>query len=109
MHPEATRNRYMSVFEFNPSQNDMLEIIEEESRMKWEIRQEETAEIRKIGEEKLARGDFSSFSDLMKVYLYEDGAGHAPELKETANELLGLREGDLREALKTWLSQDPSS
>lgn len=62
-----------------------------------------TAEQEKIGLEKLNKGDFSAFSNLLRKHAYADGANHAVQGGNSANELLGLQEDDLAATLKEWL------
>lgn len=45
---------------------------------------------------KLAREDFSAFSDYLKVHFFRDGEGKSVEDAGLANGLLGLEGDDLR-------------
>ncbi|KAI1086792.1 NAD(P)-binding protein [Rostrohypoxylon terebratum] len=101
--PEKTANQYLSIASFNPSQNQILEILESETGEKWKVEHASTAEQEKIGLEKLSKGDFSAFSNLLRKHAYADGADHAVEGDNSANEFLGLREDDLAATLKEWL------
>lgn len=64
-----------------------------------------TDEHRKIGEEKLTKGDMSAFGNLLKPYLFGDGKGHANPEGGLANNELGLPEDDLRETIKAALKK----
>lgn len=101
--PEKTANQYLSIASFNPSQNQILEILERETGEKWNVEHANTAEQEKIGLEKLNKGDFSAFSNLLRKHAYADGANHAVQGGNSANELLGLQEDDLAATLKEWL------
>lgn len=103
--PQETANKYLTIASFQPTQNQVLQIVEEESGSKWTVERQSTADLQKIGEDKLAKGDFSAFGPLLRVYLYKDGEGHALKEDEKANKLLGLPdEEDIRATLKKWLT-----
>ncbi|KAI1463274.1 NAD(P)-binding protein [Daldinia caldariorum] len=101
--PEKTANRYLSIASFNPSQNQILKIAEEETGEKWTVEQASTEEQEKIGEEKLGRGDYSAFSYLLRWRIYADGAGLAVLGDKSGISLLGLQEEDLAATVKAWL------
>ncbi|KAJ4393872.1 hypothetical protein N0V93_003088 [Gnomoniopsis smithogilvyi] len=103
-HPQETANQYLSIASFQPTQNEILKAAEELTGSKWTVAHDNSAELQKIGEEKLAKGDYSAFLQLLRAYLYRDGEGHALKDSEKANKLLGLpEEEDLREELKNVL------
>ncbi|KAI0827507.1 NAD(P)-binding protein [Hypoxylon sp. FL0890] len=102
-HPDKTANQYFSIASFNPSQNEILEIVEAETGEKWKVKHASTAEQEKIGLEKLSKGDYSAFSNLLRRHIYADGAGHAVKGEDSANGLLGLEEEDLVATVKEWL------
>ncbi|KAI1459812.1 NAD(P)-binding protein [Annulohypoxylon moriforme] len=101
--PEKTANQYFSIASFNPSQNQILEIAEKETGEKWKVERVSTAEQEKIGLEKLSKGDFSAFSNLLRKHAYADGANHAVQGENSANGFLGLQEDDLAATVKKWL------
>lgn len=106
-HPDETANKYLSVASFQPTLNQILQILEDEtgSEQPWAVDRVGTQDLQRRGEEKLAGGDFSAFGELLRVYLYRDGGGHAVLKGELANGLLGLpEEEDLRGTLREWLS-----
>lgn len=103
--PQETANKYLSIASFQPTHNEILQIVEELTGNKWNVERQSTAELQRIGEEKLAKGDFSAFGQLLRVHLYRDGEGHALKDDEKANKLLGLPEEEaLRETLRKWLA-----
>ena len=106
-HPEETANKYLEVSSFNPSQNEIVRHLEELTGEKWTVNRLDTKELQRTGEEKVAKGDFSAFPQLLGVIQYGDGAGNAPGKGVRANELLGLPgEEDLRGQLKAWVEKN---
>lgn len=102
--PRETANKYLTIASFQPTRNQVLKIVEEETGSKWTVDRLSSADLQKIGEDKLAKGDYSAFMELLLVHLYRDGEGHALKKDENANELLGLHEEDVRETLRKWLT-----
>lgn len=104
-HPDETANKYLNIASFQPTLNQVLQIVEEETGSKWTVERQSSEELQKIGEEKLAKGDFSAFGQLLKVYIYRDGEGHPLKEGEKANKLLGLpEEEDIKGTLRKWLA-----
>ncbi len=81
----------------------MLEIVERETGEKWNVQKASTADEEKIGVEKLSKGDYSAFSNLLRERIFKDGADLAAQGDKSANGLLGLEEESLEETLKAWL------
>jgi len=104
-HPEETANKYLATASFNPSQNEIVGIIEELTGEKLKVTRLRSEDLWKSGEEKLAQGDFRAFGDFLKVWNHADGSGHSVEGAENANQLLGVPYEDLRETLKAYLTQ----
>ncbi|KAK1752979.1 hypothetical protein QBC47DRAFT_415712 [Echria macrotheca] len=104
-HPDETANKYLATASFNPSQNEIVGIVEELTGEKYNVTRLKSEDLWKAGEEKLARGDFRAFGDFLKVWNHADGIGHAVEGSESANELLGVPYEDLRETLKAYLTR----
>ncbi|KAI0473442.1 hypothetical protein GGR56DRAFT_531690 [Xylariaceae sp. FL0804] len=103
--PEATANRYLSIASFNVSQNQVLAVAEKLSGEKWTVNRADTADQEKEGAEKLARGDYSAFSNFLRRRLYGDGAGLAVRGDDCANALLGLEEESLEATVEKWLKE----
>ncbi|KAI1646992.1 NAD(P)-binding protein [Daldinia loculata] len=101
--PEKTANQYLTIASFNPSQNQILKIVEAETGEKWKVEHASTAEQEKIGLEKLSKGDYSAFSNFLRSRIYADGAGRAVLGDKNAIGLLGLQEEDLAATVKEWL------
>lgn len=95
-HPKETANQYLNIASFQPTQHELLQIFEKEtgSKLAWTVTHLKSDDLRKEGEEKLAKGDFSAFGPLVLVHLYRDGEGHALKDSEKANKLLGLPESE---------------
>lgn len=102
-HPKETANKYLSIASFQPSLNEILQIVEDETGVKWAVERISTQELQKTGEEKLSKGDFSAFIELLRVHIHRDGDGHSVPKGELANGLLGLPKEDLRESVRKWL------
>ncbi|KUJ11385.1 NmrA-like family protein [Mollisia scopiformis] len=102
-HPEQTANKYIQVASFTTTQNEILKLLEEESGTKWTVDHKKTEDFQKIADEKLAKGDYSSFGDYLKVYLFADGKGQSPKEGELANKELGLKTEDLKATIKSVL------
>ncbi|KAM7194379.1 hypothetical protein V8F33_007267 [Rhypophila sp. PSN 637] len=100
-HPEETANKYIGTASFNLSQNELVAIVEELTGQKLAVIPQSSKDLQKVGEEKLAQGDYRGFVDLLRVHLHADGAGNA--LQDAANEVLGLPFEDLREVVKSLL------
>jgi hypothetical protein len=99
-HPAETANKYIDIASFRTSQNELLKIAEEETGTKWTVNRVSTEGITEAADAKLAKFDYSAFSDYLKVYEFRDGEGQSPKDEELANGLLGLPREDVRESLK---------
>ncbi|KAK3313094.1 isoflavone reductase [Apodospora peruviana] len=102
-HEKETANKYLNVAEFTVTQNEVLKIFEEETGAKFTVTHGKTADLEKLGQEKLARHDYSAFVEFLLAYNFHDGRGHAVKPEDTANDLLGLKRGNLREALREYI------
>lgn len=107
-HPQETANKYLSIASFQPTLNQVLQIVEDETGSKWTVDHVSTQDLERVGEEKLAQGDFSAFIELLGVHLYRDGEGHPVPAEELANNLLELPEESLRGTLRKWLESTGS-
>jgi hypothetical protein len=76
--------------------------LEEETGEKWTVTKAKADDSFKLGEEKLAKGDYSAFGDYLKKHLYKDGEGHSDV--PLSNGELGLPKEDLRETIKAALA-----
>lgn len=103
-HPEQTANKYIQVASHITTANEILKTLEEETGAKWTVEHKKTEDAQNTADEKLAKGDYSSFSDYLKVYLFADGKGQSPKEAELANKELGLPKEDLRSTIKSVLA-----
>lgn len=104
-HPEKTANKYLSVASFNVSVNEIIAAIEGLTGEKYAVTKVASADLQKLGEDKLAKGDYSAFLELVTVWNYKDGAGKGLTAETSANELLGLKEEDFKATVKAWLGK----
>lgn len=98
---DKTANKYLQIASFTPTQNELVAAAQDLSgggSEGWTVTSVKSAEVQKAAAEKLAGGDFSSFVDLLSVWQFADGAGHAPDLKspEFGNTVLGLPAEDFK-------------
>jgi len=101
-HLPETANKYLNISSFTTTQNEILSIFEQETGSKWTVTKVKSEDILKEGNEKLAKGDFSSFINFLRVLLLADGKGQARTTPQ-ANDLLGLPKEDLKETIKAAL------
>lgn len=97
---EKTANKYLDIGSPVFTQNQVLEIVEKETGEKWNVQKASAAEEGKIGADKISKGDFSGFSNLLRERIYKDGAGRG---NVSGNALLGLKDESLEDTIKAWL------
>ena len=98
--PEKTANKYMFIDSFTVSQNQVLESVEKATGEKLEVIHVDGEEEKKIGLEKMSKGDFSAILTLIRYALCVDGHGGNYMLyEEGANELLSLPKQNLDEVV----------
>jgi hypothetical protein len=102
--PEETANRYLNIAGATTTQNEVLKIVEQVTGDKFDISQVSGAELERIGDEKIAKGDFSAFANYLEQFLFADDAGNALKGDENAIKLLGLEEENLEEVIKSVLA-----
>ncbi|KXH35039.1 NmrA-like family protein [Colletotrichum nymphaeae SA-01] len=102
---EATANKYIDVASFTTTQRELLKVVEELTGSTFTVSNVKTADLEKIADEKLSKGDFSAFIDLLQQYSFADGNDNATK-DNAAVKLLGLQEEDLKaetkKALAAW-------
>ncbi|KLO98483.1 related to 2`-hydroxyisoflavone reductase [Fusarium fujikuroi] len=103
--PEETKNKYLNIAGVTTTQNEVLKIVEKLTGDKFEVSHVTGAEQEKIGDEKIAKGDFSAFGNYLEKFLFADGAGHALKGDENAIGLLGLKEENLEEVIKSVVAE----
>jgi hypothetical protein len=103
--PDKTANKYLSTASFNVSVAEIVETIESLTGSKFTINREDSRKVQKVGEEKLSKGDYSAFRELVRVWNFADGAGHALKPEGSLEELLGIPSDDLTRTIKAWLTK----
>jgi Zn-dependent M32 family carboxypeptidase len=78
-------------------------LFEEETGTKWTVEHKSLEGATQIADEKLANGDYSSFSDYLKIHIFRDGEGKSAKETELANKELGLPAEDLRATIQAAL------
>ncbi|KAF6816491.1 NmrA-like family protein [Colletotrichum plurivorum] len=101
--PEATANKYITVASFTTTQRELLKIVEEETGATFTVNNVKTSDLEKTADEKLAKGDYSAFIELLQQYVYGDGQGHAAK-ENDAVKLLGLQQEDIKAETKKALA-----
>ena len=94
---EETANKYIFVSDFMPTQLEILAALEKATGANWNTKSQTVAETKKIGEEKLGRGDWSGLGDMIIAAQYVDYP-EADFAKKHGlwNEKLGLPKLDLQ-------------
>lgn len=100
---EGGRNREVDVVEVEVSLNDVRRLVEEEAAVELKVVKREAAvEVQRRADEAIARGDMmGGFVDMLMGQCFEDGAGR--QVKETANEELGLVGRSAKEVVGEWV------
>ncbi|TGO50468.1 hypothetical protein BOTNAR_0392g00090 [Botryotinia narcissicola] len=101
LYPEETANRYLFISSFHVSQNQILASLEKATDKKWDVTYVDAEEQKKIGIEKMKRGDFSGAIGLIRYVNSVKGyGGDYTEYEEMSNELLGVQGEDLDEVVR---------
>ncbi|KAB5584998.1 hypothetical protein GE09DRAFT_1048209 [Coniochaeta sp. 2T2.1] len=103
--PDKVANKYLQVASFNVNHNQIVKTIEELTGKTFTVDRASSKELQQLGEDKLAKGDYSAFGPLVTAWNYADGANKGLTPDTSANELLGLKEEDLKETIKAWLQK----
>ncbi|CAK7212229.1 hypothetical protein SCUCBS95973_001391 [Sporothrix curviconia] len=105
---DKTANKYIEIASFTPTQNEVLAAVQALTPgQEWTVVHAKSDEAQKDAEERLSKGDYSTFLPLLSVWQFADGAGHAPDQADPAfgNKLLGLQAEDPKVALAAWLGK----
>ncbi|KAF4949147.1 hypothetical protein FSARC_13565 [Fusarium sarcochroum] len=102
--PDETANKYLDIAGVTTTQNEVLKIAEQATGDKFEVSHISGAELEKIGDEKIAKKDFSAFGDYLQQFLFADGVGHSLKGDKNAIGLLGLQTENLEEVIKSVVS-----
>ncbi|KIH89830.1 NmrA-like protein [Sporothrix brasiliensis 5110] len=107
---DKTANQHLEIASFTPAQNELLAAVQELTTGgadDWTITRVDSVEAQKTGAEKLRNGDRSAMIDLLGVWQFADGAGHAPDTNSPTfgNTVLGLPLEDFKVALAALLKK----
>ncbi|KAK4246570.1 hypothetical protein C7999DRAFT_41992 [Corynascus novoguineensis] len=105
-HPDETANKYLSTASFNISQNELVALVEELTGSKLTVTKISSADLVRVGEEKLAAGNFGAFVDFLKAHNAADGAGNGLTEEQSANGLVGVPYEDVRATVESWLRRE---
>lgn len=105
--PEETANKYLSVFSFVTTQNEVLKIFEEESGSKFQIANVKGSELIKAATESVAKGDYySSVIPYVQYTFLADESKDPVDISKNDGELLGVKDTlSLRDSIKRELSE----
>ncbi|RFU72503.1 hypothetical protein TARUN_9754 [Trichoderma arundinaceum] len=105
--PEETANKYLSVFSFIATQNEVLKIFEEESGAKYQVTNVKGSDLLKGATESVAKGDYhSSVINFVRYTFFSDDSNDPVDLEKNDSELLGIKDKlNLRESIKRELRE----
>lgn len=106
----ATANKYIYISSFTVSQNNILQSLEKITGKTWTVNKADTKKGEREGREKLAKGDFSGFRELLACLMHgEDTGGDFTGSPEgVANELLNLPNEDLDKTIEAIIASKTS-
>ena len=98
--PEKTANKYLFIDSFTVSQIQVLASLEKATGKKWEVTHVDAEEEKKMGMEKMSKGDLSGAMSLIRYINCVNGhGGNYAEYEESANKLLSLPKQSLDEVV----------
>ncbi|KAI9694043.1 MAG: hypothetical protein M1822_003314 [Bathelium mastoideum] len=94
--PDQTANKFLLISSTTVSSNQVIASLERATGEKFEVTHVDAEEQKRIGMEKMSKGDFSGVLMLIKYLNTVEGyGGNFASYRETANVLLSLPEEDL--------------
>ncbi|KAL7930698.1 hypothetical protein V8C35DRAFT_311979 [Trichoderma chlorosporum] len=105
--PEETANKYLSVYSFSTTQNEVLKIFEEESGSKFQITNVKGSDLIKSATESVAKGDYyNSVVPYVQYTFLSDDSQDPVDIANNDASLLGVKDKlTLRESIKRELSE----
>ncbi|KAL6697006.1 hypothetical protein J3F84DRAFT_394497 [Trichoderma pleuroticola] len=105
--PEETANKYLSLFSFAITQNEVLKIFEEETGSKFQITHRKGSDLIKAANDSVAKGDYyNSVVPYVQYTFLADESQHPVDIAKNDAELLGIKDNlSLRESIKKELSE----
>lgn len=73
-HPTETANKFLSVSSVTTTQNEVLKLLEAESRQKWQVEHMSSNDLEELGDRKKAEGDFSYFMLHSRHFFFSDSS-----------------------------------
>ena len=109
--PEQTANKYLHIRSTEVSQKQILEALEELTGQKWNVEYQDSQDLFEKGKDMFARGNRAGMLNLLVVQLFAKGAGRSIVVSRdrSDNELLGVREKDVKEVVRTVLADMDSA
>lgn len=104
--PEETANKFLNVFSFKTTQNEVLKIFEEESHSKYQVSHVKGSDLLEAATASVAKGDYKqSVGPFVQYVFFADAAGGPVDLEANDGELLGIKDkAGLRDSIKRELS-----
>lgn len=104
--PEETANKFLNVFSFKTTQNEVLKIFEEESGFKYQVSRVKGSDLLEAATASVAKGDYKqSIGPYVQYVFFADGVKGPVDLEANDGELLGIKDKvGLRESIKRELS-----
>lgn len=105
--PEETANKYLSIFSFAITQNEVLKIFEEETGSKFQIAQLKGSDLIKAATDSVAKGDYgNSVVPFVQYTFLADDSKDPVDIGKNDADLLGIKDNlSLRESIKKELSE----
>ncbi|KAL6803522.1 hypothetical protein J3E68DRAFT_446152 [Trichoderma sp. SZMC 28012] len=105
--PEETANKYLSIYSFAITQNEVLKIFEEEAGSKFQITQLKGSDLIKAATDSVAKGDYgNSVVPFVQYTFLADDSKDPVDIGKNDAELLGIKDNlSLRESIKKELSE----
>ncbi|KKP03962.1 hypothetical protein THAR02_03944 [Trichoderma harzianum] len=105
--PEETANKYLSIFSFAITQNEVLKIFEEETGSKFQITQLKGSDLIKAATDSVAKGDYAnSVIPFVQYTFLADDSKDPVDIGKNDAHLLGIKDNlSLRESIKKELSE----
>jgi len=100
--PKETANKRIYIASFEPTQNEILAILEELTGSKWTTTKISTPDAKARGFEKFGKGDmYGGFVDVLMASTYgPENGGQFSKSAGLSNDLLGLPKEDLKTVTK---------
>ncbi|PNP42337.1 hypothetical protein TGAMA5MH_06019 [Trichoderma gamsii] len=104
--PEETANKFLNVFSFKTTQNEVLKIFEEESGSKYQVSHVKGSDLIEAATASVAKGDYGqSVGPFVQYAFFADASGVPVDLEANDGELLGIKDkAGLRDSIKRELS-----